>query len=95
MRRFIVTPQDPLLLKVQLRNPPRRISNIMTIPQPLEERTELSVMLRYSNVNGGHQYPVHRWPPSVAGEMNRFKHPHVMSESELYEYTGLSPLNFW
>ena len=93
--RFLVTPYDENMFKIELAKPPRRLTDVSDNPQPLETKAELTVMHRYSKAQGGKMYEVHRWPDSIANDSNRFNHPYMMSESELYEFSGLSPLNFW
>ena len=83
------------MFKVELAKPSKRLTEVSDNRQDLEERHELSVMHKYSKAQGGKMYEVHRWPHSIANDTNRFNHPHMMSESELYEFSGLSPLNFW
>ena len=83
------------MFKVELAKPSKRLTEVSDNRQDLEERHELSVMHKYSKAQGGKMYEVHRWPHSIANDTNRFNHPHIMSEAELYDFSGLSPLNFW
>ena len=85
------------MYRIELRAAPRRLSNLRPdeTPQEVEQRNDLTVMLKYSKSQGGKLYEVHRYPDVIANEMNRYNHPYAMSENELYEFSGLSPLNFW
>ena len=90
-----MTPQEPGLYKIELARPSKRLSNIQELPQELETREDLTVLQKYTKAHGNKAYPVHRWPETMTNDVNRFLHVHCMSDGELYEFSGLSPLNFW
>ena len=94
-RHFVVTPQEPNLYKIALAKPSKRLSNIDELPQELELRDDLTVLQKYTKTQGKRAYPVHRWPDAMTRELNRFLYVHTMSEGELYDFSGLSPINFW
>ena len=98
----VTKPNDALLLvtdysdtqwKVSLKNPPK-VDPLLNKPSPLTNDQTLRLHHQFGT-KAGFTHEPHRYPKLLTTGMNKFQMPWMLSEKMMFNYTGLTCMQFW
>ena len=92
-KKLIVEDVDSFSFKLSLRKPPK--VDYLKKVQPLEERTDLTVMHPFTKQFGQKRYRIHRYPTEIQVRKNVYRGVHMMNEDDILNLTGFEVTKFW
>ena len=92
-KNLLVSTNDDETFSVKLRKPPK--VPLLLKGQPLESKTALTIMQKFTKTNGHKKYPLHRYPRELQKRRNVYRNVEMMDEDDIRSLTGFSCEKFW